>query len=245
MKAGGLATEIQRVPGVRGANAYLMTSPEGIALIDTGFPGNLRPVLRLLTSLGRKPSDLRYILLTHGHPDHTGSAKALRQATGAHVLIHEGDVHSLVGNLALVRCHGVPSMIMPAPWRADVDGCLREGDTIAGLRVLYTPGSVCLWREDDGILFTGDLITQRGRYVSRSMPFPGTDLRTYHESILRVSELPAQIACLGHGGPLLEDVPRVLRETGLWYAGSPRTRRWLQNLPGPLRPGLHPGYLYR
>ncbi|MEX2599560.1 MAG: MBL fold metallo-hydrolase, partial [Dehalococcoidia bacterium] len=83
-----VAPGVYQVPGVRGANIFLLASGDGLTLVDSGLPGDARAILRFIQALGHDTAELRRIILTHGHPDHTGSAKALRDATGAEVLIH-------------------------------------------------------------------------------------------------------------------------------------------------------------
>ena len=71
-----MPTQIHRIPGVRGANAWLVASDEGLVLVDTGLPGNGGRIVAFLAALGRAPGDLSAIALTHYDPDHAGSAAA-------------------------------------------------------------------------------------------------------------------------------------------------------------------------
>lgn len=69
-------------------NMFLIIQPEECILIDTGFPNSADTVLQALKELGKKPSDIKHILLTHAHPDHIGSATVLKNITGAKTYIH-------------------------------------------------------------------------------------------------------------------------------------------------------------
>jgi hydroxyacylglutathione hydrolase len=188
----GVEGGVHRVRGVRGANAWLVETREGLVLVDTGLPGSGPPVTALLGALGRTPGDLRGIVLTHADPDHAGSAAELRALTGAPVAIHVDDAPVLAGGLTprgakgplrlrtlvprLARLGhelGMALVVRLAPartgWRAlRADVLLRDGDDFAGLRVLHVPGhtagSVALLRED-GALFAGDAVfgDARGR----------------------------------------------------------------------------------
>ena len=74
---------------VRGlVNIYIVETTDGCAVIDTGFPGSTSKIIRAVTAIGRKPSDVRHILVSHAHPDHMGSAGSLKRETGAAVWAH-------------------------------------------------------------------------------------------------------------------------------------------------------------
>ena len=70
-----VAEGVYRVPA-RAANAYLVEAPRGLVLVDSGLPGSEKGILKAIAKLGKKPSDLKLILLTHRHLDHIGSAAA-------------------------------------------------------------------------------------------------------------------------------------------------------------------------
>jgi glyoxylase-like metal-dependent hydrolase (beta-lactamase superfamily II) len=72
-------------------HAFLLDSPDGCALIDTGVSGSAAAILRALHALGKQPTDVRHILLTHAHPDHIGSLAALKKVTAAEAYIHPLD----------------------------------------------------------------------------------------------------------------------------------------------------------
>ena len=77
------------IPGL--VNTYLLETPGGLTLIDTGFPRDTAKIISGIASIGRRPRDVSHILLTHAHPDHIGGAAALREATGAQVHAHRID----------------------------------------------------------------------------------------------------------------------------------------------------------
>src|SRR5271170_7243321 len=71
---------------VRGlVNIYIVETTDGCAVIDTGFPGSTSKILRAVAAIGRRPDDVRHILVSHAHPDHMGSAGSLKRETGAAV----------------------------------------------------------------------------------------------------------------------------------------------------------------
>ena len=70
---------IHKIEGVRGANCYLVITETGMLVIDTGMPGNGNRIKNYIKELGKKPSDINYVVLTHADIDHVGSAAELRK----------------------------------------------------------------------------------------------------------------------------------------------------------------------
>lgn len=132
--------------GIYWANCYLVrdSGSDGCVMIDLG--GDPERVLERLRELNLK---LEAILLTHGHFDHVGGVKAVREATGCPVYLHPADMT-------------LPQSFTAGP--LEPTDFLEEGQvlSLAGLtfRVLHTPGhtpgSVC-FRTDEA-LFTGDTL---------------------------------------------------------------------------------------
>ena len=172
--------------GPIGTNCYILEdeSTHQAAVID---PGGDTP--RLLTAL--KGLDVRYILLTHGHYDHTGAAAELSAAfPKAEVYIHEKDYRDVD-----------PSLF---PLRTELSGVkfYGEGDrlTLGGLelQVLHTPGhsegSVTLRCGD--VLFCGDTLFAGS--CGRT-DFPGGDTAKILSSLRRLGELEGDLQVLpGH-----------------------------------------------
>ena len=64
---------VHRVDGVDLGQAYLYQEADRLTLIDTGIAGSGDRILTQIGAIGRRPKDLRQIVVTHHHPDHAGS----------------------------------------------------------------------------------------------------------------------------------------------------------------------------
>ena len=147
---------------------------------------------------------VKYIVATHAHIDHVGGIEKLKQATGAAVLMHQGDL-PLYQNLALqAEWLGVP-----APGVTEVDQFLKEGDSLRcgslRLEVLHTPGhspgslSLHLSGKDQRIL-SGDTLFQGS--IGRTDLWGGSwddILRSIHNRLLIFPD-PTPVFP-GHGAP--------------------------------------------
>ncbi|NQT08003.1 MBL fold metallo-hydrolase, partial [Candidatus Bathyarchaeota archaeon] len=66
-------------------NCYLVKTPSGFILIDTGLSKRRSDLVSELEIAGCKPGALRLIIVTHGHSDHNGSSAYLRERYGAKI----------------------------------------------------------------------------------------------------------------------------------------------------------------
>jgi len=186
------------VVGSFGANCYLVMSGEGreALLID---PGADAP--RIVGLIQAEGARVKYIVNTHGHVDHIGANAAVKQATGAELLIGEEDAGRLTNPAASL------SLLSPEPAPpARPDRTLAEGDEVAcgelTFKVLHTPGhtpgGICLYSEEQGVVFTGDTLFQAG--IGRT-DFPGGSYETLLQSIReKLFTLPDDTQVLpGHG----------------------------------------------
>src|SRR5262245_64546416 len=65
---------------------FLITSPQGHALINTGLSGSGPMIRKSITDLGFKVEDVHWLLTTQAHYDHVAAMADMRKATGAKVL---------------------------------------------------------------------------------------------------------------------------------------------------------------
>lgn len=212
-----------RVEGTRGSNVYLVIG-ERLTLVDTGLGGNERAILRAIQALDRKPDDLAFILLTHHHRDHTGSAEAIRDLTGARVIAHRAEV-------------GPDGAIEPGRRRrrtsVPVDQTVEDGEVLDnGMVVVHTPGhtkgSACYLVPERKSLFLGDVAINNLDRLSRPLPYSNIDAEAYEASLRKIATLDASEGYFGHGPPLRDGLQEALRE----LIERPRAPTWLRLLRG-------------
>ncbi|MBU0543872.1 MAG: MBL fold metallo-hydrolase [Proteobacteria bacterium] len=146
------------------------------AVID---PGD-EPDKILLTLAGLKLK-VKYIINTHGHFDHVGGNKRMKDATGADILIHSLDAPMLGYISQSASAWGMNAEDSPPP-----DLMLKDGDKIKfgdiTLKVIHTPGhspgGISLY--SDGFVFVGDTLFAGS--IGRT-DFPGGDFDTLISSI--------------------------------------------------------------
>ena len=214
---------VHHVPGLLLSNSYLLQEPAGLTLIDAGMPWDGRKILRYIERIGRHPAELKRILLTHSHPDHTGPLPDLCRQSGAPVAVHQADTMDRGKRgrpwLFYPGQFQLPFWNVPLFRRIPYDDTLRDGQVLpvlGGLEVVHTPGhtpgSVCFYLRSQGVLFTGDMLLANGPIFRRPVFFPGSNLRDYRESVERLACLEFETTCFGHGAPLTVGGTASLRE---------------------------------
>src|SRR6478752_5513346 len=88
-----------RVPGDRAhlLNCYLWVGPDGVTLIDTGWPDSAALIAEALTTLGKRRADVVRIVLTHFHEDHAGSAAEIAGWSTVEVIAGADDAPYVLG----------------------------------------------------------------------------------------------------------------------------------------------------
>jgi len=126
--------------GTEGLGAYLFTGPEGHVLLDGATPQGAAIIKANIAKLGFKLSDVKILLNSHAHFDHSGGLAELKKDSGAKLFAMEGDVSALEGGFYL-GSEDVHQMDAPP---VKVDGVLKDGDhvTLKGIDLIahLTPG---------------------------------------------------------------------------------------------------------
>jgi len=164
--------------GMMMANCYIVgcEKTRQAVVIDPGDEGD-----RILYRLADNKFTVAYIINTHGHFDHVGANKQLKDATGADLLIHEADAPMLSTLSEMAEAFGMAMDNSPPP-----DRTLKDGDKITfgdiTMDVIHTPGHT-----PGGI----SLVTDKKAFVGDTLfagsigrtDFPGGDFNTLIESI--------------------------------------------------------------
>ncbi len=160
------------------ANCYILGCKETheAVVIDPGDDADL-----ILLKLAELKLKVKYIINTHGHFDHVGANRKMKEATGAELLIHALDAPMLGSLSQAAASFGLKSENSPAP-----DKTIDDGDIISfgkiSLKVIHTPGhspgGISLFT--NGYLFVGDTLFQGS--IGRT-DLPGGNFNTLKSSI--------------------------------------------------------------
>jgi len=171
--------EIKRlIVGALSTNCYLVISGGEVGVVDPGDEAD-----KILEEVKKTGAELKYIINTHCHFDHTLANKELKQKTGAEILIHETEKDFI---------------------NFEADRFLKEGDEIKigkdVLKVIRTPGhtagSISLLGQD--FVLVGDLLFKDGHGRT---DLPGGSQAEIENSLKKLAKLakPETIIYPGHG----------------------------------------------
>jgi glyoxylase-like metal-dependent hydrolase (beta-lactamase superfamily II) len=225
-----------RQPGP--VNAYLFTGKQ-TTLLDTGISRTARHLEESLRQIGIGFSDIDRIILTHGHIDHYGAAWHVVKRSSGHaaVAVHREDRPVVETGMEVsdrqfskfYRLMGVPLVFellfygmglffSSLAENCRVDFCLSDGEKIQmgdyEATIISTPGhtkgSICLYLEKEGILFSGDHvlghITPNAFVMLESdfdIPWRMSQLEFY-DSLRKIESLAPRIVYPAHGKPITD-----------------------------------------
>lgn len=179
-----IATGVYRLtvgPGFGQSNVYFVQSGTAWVLIDAAWAGDSQQIKQAAESLFGANANPAAIVLTHIHPDHSGSARALARMWNVPVYVHPDEMPLASGQLIpeyfnpLDRWLVAPLMrLMPRRMtrsmleEASLVDVARAFEPSAGVPGLadwqciptpgHTPGHVAFFRERDGVLIAGDAV---------------------------------------------------------------------------------------
>lgn len=148
--------------GYDSTNYYIIEAQAGKLLVDCGWPGTIQKFLGVLKRKGISFKEIKYLLVTHFHPDHAGLVQELKNQGIKFILLN-----CQMGFIDSFREYFIPKNYPYVEIRQDDNQLLRIEDSrrflaSIGLQgeILHTPGhsddSVTLIL-DEGCAFTGDL----------------------------------------------------------------------------------------
>jgi glyoxylase-like metal-dependent hydrolase (beta-lactamase superfamily II) len=188
-------------------NVYLVDD----VLIDAGRRWDRRRIFKQLT--GR---ELSMVALTHVHPDHQGVAKDICEARGIPLACHVDDVDAMEGRVPVPEDAALASRLIVRFWQGPpyrVERPLRDGDEVAGFRVIHapghSPGEVIYFRDADRVAICGDVVRNLNYATLRAEikeppPAFNFDTAQNRRSIRKLADLNPSIILPGHGDAITD-----------------------------------------
>jgi len=181
-----------------GVNSYLIVEEGAIYLIDTGYEKTADVILDSIYHLGMKPDNIKLIINTHSHIDHSGGNDLLKKLSGASIAIHKLEAEKLQLD--------TPSTVI-----------LQDNDVLnlgrRKLRVIHTPGhcigQICLYEQNNGLLFSGDHIIGGTSTGTVYVGPPEGSVIDYIESLKKVQALYLTMILPGHGNVISDPTLKI------------------------------------
>lgn len=194
--------------GTEDLASYLIVTPAGSILIETGVEPNVDTVARNVAALGFKITDIKYVLTTQAHFDHVGGHAKMKKLTGAQVVVSEADAPVVEGGGRGDYQFGPNYYFAPA----HVDRRIQDGDTVRlGGTVLtahLTPGHTkgcTTWTtevQDGGktlhVVFAGSTTVNEGVKLVGNEKYPGI-ADDFKRTFATLNKLPADVFLPAHG----------------------------------------------
>lgn len=196
-------------------NVYLAED----VLIDAGTRWDRRRIFGEI-----EDRELSMLALTHVHPDHQGVAKDVCEARGIPLACHADDVDAMEGRRPIQEAAAshLVNRTIKRLWEGpphQVDRVLREGDEVAGFRVVHAPGhargEVIFFRDSDRVAICGDVIRNMSYATGRPMLAEPPEVFTANpaenrRSIRKLADLEPSLILPGHG-PAVTDLAKFER----------------------------------
>ncbi|MEM9832240.1 MAG: MBL fold metallo-hydrolase [Bacteroidota bacterium] len=196
-------------------NAFLINHDE-LTLIDTGSEGSTHRLIQAVEKIGRVSGDIRHILVTHCHADHSGGLAALQKACNATTYMHPTDAAMVQQGKALRPLTPAPGLLNKGLFQAfiakspreiesaHIDHEVADGEILeiaGGIRAIYTPGHCAgqlafFWPQEGGVLFAADTASNIG-WLQPSIAYE--DYQLGLRSLRKLTMYQFEVACFGHG----------------------------------------------
>jgi metallo-beta-lactamase class B len=203
--------------GTNNLACYLITTPAGHLLIDTGLQESAPIVRANIASLGFQLKDIKIMLSSHAHFDHVAGHADMKQATGA-------KVYAMAADATVLESGGTKGFHPLTPYQpVKVDRTLRDGEKVQlGKQVLtahLTPGHTegnTTWTtilEENGksyeVVFVGSMSINPGVHLVNYTAWPDI-AQAYAKSFQVLKSLPCQVF-LGPHAPFFDMEAKVKR----------------------------------
>ncbi|MCB0034534.1 MAG: MBL fold metallo-hydrolase [Anaerolineales bacterium] len=200
-------------------NVYLTVDEDGLTLIDTGMPRKQDDIMAYVRQIGRDPSEIKRILITHADIDHAGSLAAVQKVTSAAVHVSAASAE-LIAKGTSPKHNFWPMDFFSRFWKYQALSkrvqVLNEGDSLpvlGGLEVLNTPGHtmdhISFFSPSTGIALIGDEFSTRKNTLSTSPPMISADSAAVATSGRKLFNLNITLFACGHGTPMKSEDPSV------------------------------------
>ena len=209
-------------------HAYLFDDGKELTLVDTLFDHDAHRVLAELQAIGKKPQDIKHIILTHAHRSHLGGLAELKRLSGATVYSHEweADIISLDRHPQQVSFFPHPpyrTYILQMGLNLDIarhhavmiEEYVHEGDQIGPLQVIFaaghSPGHLAFYWSERRVLVAGDAVCT---WPTLMLGWKGFLLnpKQHQATLRRLAEYDTEVLCVGHGDPIPSGGAARLRE---------------------------------
>lgn len=190
------------------ASSHLIDTGDGLILIDTGYENVLYLLINSIYKLGFRPEDIKYIVHTHKHWDHTEATEALAELSGAKTLIGRKDAEK-------VKQYFNPDILI-----ADGDTLSLGNTTISFLETPgHTEGTISLFfeTEEDGKTYRVGMFGGAGANTLATGKFDYDNCREdYLKSIERLKKEKVDVFIGNHvWNNNTEEKGKLLREVGI------------------------------